>query len=287
MVKLRLNQDQTDWELLPKGMREEGSIYMDGILYDSFDNAKKVMRKRNVDLVIAISGYPGTGKSKIAAQLASFCDPSFTEDRMFQTSEEFQEAVENEIEPLKSYVLDEAFEGLSSGEVRRRAGRLFTSLLNVVRQKRLFIFIVLPDFFDLGKSIAIFRSRWLIHCYGESFGDVGTFIAFDQSSKKLLYIKGKQFENYSAQKADFNGTFTNADSPNFNWKRYEEEIKPKAIKRADENINSERNSLKHRNILLLKLKDYCGIKPKQIAEWIDMNVNYVRDLINKQRKDED
>ncbi len=282
-MKLRLNQQTMEWERLPKGSREEGSIYMDGMLHNSFSFAKGVMKKKNKDLVVCCSGYPGSGKSKIISQVASFCDPTFTEDRMHQTTEEFIEAVKAETGVMKSHVLDEAWEGLSSQQVRREIGRALLNIMNVIRQKRLFIFLVLPDFFDLSKSIAIFRSRWLIHCYEEEFGDVGKFLAFDQDSKKKLYVYGKKFEDYNAAPADFYGVFTKADSPLFNWDRYENEIKPRAMQVTFEKRIEDSKVIQQRNILIFTLATKHSYTTAEIADSIDVSLRTVQTVIKKMK----
>jgi len=286
MVKLKLNTQTNEWDELPKGSREEGSIYMDGMLFRSVKKAKGVMQKKSVDLVIVCTGYPGSGKSKLISQVASVCDPSFNENRMFQKTADFQKAVEDETEILKAYVLDEAWDGLSSSQVRREAGRLFMNLLNVIRQKRLFIFIVLPDFFDLSKQISIFRSRWLIHCYSESFGDIGRFVAFDRKSKKQLYLKGKQTENYNAHPSDFKGVFTDASPPNFNWERYENIIKPKAMVDQKEKSNDVRESVAQRDRLLLIMKKKYKWTIQELSDLMDMHYNHVSRLVAESKRRE-
>jgi len=205
---------------------------------------------------------------------------------MYQTSKDFQEGVLKEDQILRAHVLDEAWEGLSSSQVRREVGRLFMSLMNTIRQKRLFIFLVLPDFFDLTKNIAIFRSRWLIHCYSESFGDVGRFVCFDRRSKKQLYLKGKQFENYSAVPADFRGIFTNADSPRFNWKRYEDEIKPLAMELITEKEETARGSVRQRNKLMLILKIKYKWPLTKLCQVLGLDYKYISKITTTAEKQE-
>ena len=284
MVKLRLEIDKANpkndkWVELSKGSREEGSIYMDGVLYKSFKEAKEVMGKKNLDLVVAITGYPGSGKSKLVGQIAAFCDPTFNENRMYQSSQEFMEGVRDETEVLKAHVLDEAWEGLSSAQVRKEVGKLFMSLLNTIRQKRLFIFLVLPDFFDLSKNIAIFRTRWLIHCYSEYFGDVGRFVMFDRDTKKRLYIRGKQHENYNAVRADFRGVFTKADSPRFNWENYENVVKLRAMELSFKRDDEEKKSITQRNKLMIVLKRKHKWKILDISDLMKMEYTWTSKVI--------
>lgn len=282
MVKLILDKRIDDWKLLPKYSKEPGSIYMDGYLYDSYNHAKGIMKKKNVDLVTVCSGYPGSGKSKLISQIASFCDPTFSEDRMFQNSTPFIEACKSPDTPIgAALVLDEAWEGLSSTQVRKEVGRIVMSILNKVRQKRLYIFIVLPDFFDLSKNIAIFRSRWLIHCYEEEFGDIGRFAAFDREAKRQLYIRGKRYEDYNAHPASCFGVFTSADPPNFNWKRYENVIKKEGLENDSLSSKLDDRPTVQRNKLINYLKVELKQSVEKISQVTGMAIQTIYDALNK------
>lgn len=192
---------------------------MDGKLYNSFKFAKGVMNKKDIDLVILITGYPGTGKSTLATQLATFVDPTFTEERMCVEVEPFIEQIKK-AKPRQAVVLDESYETLNSADIRKDVGRALLNLLNVVRQKNLYIFLIIPNFFDLGKQIAVFRSRWLIHCYEKDFGDIGRWACFDRYKKHSLYIKGKRDENYNAIPCNFFGKFGDHIPSQINYKKY-------------------------------------------------------------------
>ena len=82
-------------------------------------------------------------------------------------------------------------------------------MLAECRQKNLFIFVVMPTFFDLDKYVALWRSRALIHVYTGSPFQRGFFCFFDVDKKKGLYVKGKKFYNYHMEKANFYGRFAN------------------------------------------------------------------------------
>ena len=58
MAKVKYDPIIKDWIKLPKGSKE--GMYTDGFLWNTFSSAKKVMKKKDVDLPVAVSGYPGT-----------------------------------------------------------------------------------------------------------------------------------------------------------------------------------------------------------------------------------
>lgn len=288
MVKIKLNQAGDDWIKLENYSKDPESFYFDGEAFDALQNIKKVMNRRNVDFPVGVTGYPGVGKSKLTSQVASILDPTFTEDRMHQTTDAFIKGVQEETQPLKCHVLDEAWDGLSSSSVRKEAGKLFVNMLNVIRQKRLYIIIVLPDFFELSKHIAIFRTRWLFHCYGENFGDVGNFAAFGQEAKKMLYIKGKPFLNYNAHPYDIHGKFTDGNPKNFNWDRYENTIKKQSLGTSTQKFENESKAVQQRNICLGILKNRHRWATKDLAELVNMNRKVIQRLVKVEKdKEED
>jgi len=111
--------------------------------------------------------------------------------------------------PYQAIVYDEAYTGLSSRATMSLINRTLISMLAEIRQRNLFIFVVMPCFFDLDKYVALWRSRALIHVYtGKNF-ERGFFSFYNVDKKKELYIKGKKYYSYSQPKANFIGRFTN------------------------------------------------------------------------------
>ena len=282
MVKVKLNRETMKWELLPKGSKE--GMYLDGYLYKSFSHAQDVMRRKDVDLPIAVTGYPGTGKSTTIIQIASFCDPTFNHTRMHQCAEDFIKAVQN-AKQGEAHVLDESYNDLNSASIRREAGRALLNVMNIIRQKRLYIFIALPDFFDLTKNIAIFRTRWLIHCYSESFGDIGRFAAFDRNAKKLLYIYGKKNEDYNATDATFYGTFTKRIPENFDWDAYVK-MKEKGLREAFTFVKNVSRAMGHRDKLLWLLYDKYDCPVKELSKFLELSSQLIHKVIKEKRSAE-
>lgn len=181
--------------------------YMDGYLVANLDTAKRIIKK-DWDMIFAVDGYEGSGKSVMTMQMAKYVDPELNLDRIVFTPKDFQKAV-LEAEKYQAVVYDEAYTGLSSRAAMTMVNRILVRMLAEIRQKNLFIFIVMPTFFDLDKYVALWRSRALIHVYtGDDF-ERGFFAFYNIDSKKLLYIIGKKFYSYKEVKPDFYGRFTN------------------------------------------------------------------------------
>lgn len=183
------------------------TFYMDGYLRTNLDVAKKVIKK-DWDMVFLYDGTEGGGKSVKAMQDAYYCDPSLVLDRITFTPNEFRKAIMN-AEKYQSVVYDEAFTGLSSREAMGAINRILVKMLAEIRQKNLFVFVVMPTFFDLDKYAALWRSRALLHVYCADGFERGYFAFYNSEKKKMLYISGKKYYSYMQPKPNFIGRFTN------------------------------------------------------------------------------
>ena len=187
----------------------ENEFYLDGFHKDNLDLAKKVIKK-DWDMLFVYDGYEGSGKSVKAMQDAFYCDPTLTIDSIVFNPEDFKKAVLN-AEPFKAIVYDEAYGGLSSKGAMGKVNKSIVQMLTEIRRKNLFIFIVLPTFFDLDKYVALWRSRALIHIYTMDNFQRGFFRFYNTDRKKALYVNGKKFYDYTMKmaKPNYKGRFTN------------------------------------------------------------------------------
>lgn len=203
MVKVLYNSKKKIWDTLPKDSKE--GRYIDGILKDNLDIATDVIKK-DFDMVFVIDGMEGAGKSTLAAQVASYVDPTFNIDRIAFTPKEFKEAV-LKAKQYQSVLYDEAYGGLSSRATMSRINRTLVKMLTEIRMRNLFVFVVLPCFFDLDKYVALWRSRVLLHVYLKGKYERGRFMFFNIDKKKALYMCGKKYYSYAKPAANFYGTF--------------------------------------------------------------------------------
>ena len=183
--------------------------YLDERLQDRLDKIKKDLKKNDKDCFIAVDGNEGSGKSTLALQIGKYVDPTLDLSRIVFTAEGFREAI-LKAKKGQCVIFDEAFTGLSSRASLSGVNRTLVSLMMQIRQKNLFVIMVLPTFFLLDKYVALFRSRALIHVY-ECSGRRGYFKVYNQRKKKLLYLLGKATYSYSGAKwkitTSFKGRF--------------------------------------------------------------------------------
>lgn len=183
-------------------------FYLDGILKDNLDLIKKKIA-HDWDMVFIIGGIEGGGKSTLAQQLARYLSGArFTLNHICFSPEDFMEKITRDefLRKGDTLILDEGFL-INSRASMSKLNRTFLSILAECRQKNLFLVIVAPNFFDLDKNIALWRSRGLFYVYHESF-ERGFFRFYNYDLKKKLYILGKKLYNYSCVKPNFFGRFT-------------------------------------------------------------------------------
>lgn len=197
--------------MVERGIRKvkvgKHSYYLDGIHKTNLDLAKELIRK-DFDMIFIYDGYEGSGKSVKAMQDAYYCDPTLTLDRVTFNPSEFRKAI-LEAKAYTSVIYDEAYTGLSSRAAMSRINRALVTMLAEIRQKNLFVFVVLPTFFDLDKYVALWRSRALVHIYlGKKF-QRGYFQFYSMDRKKQLYAEGKKYYSYYKPSPNFRGRFTN------------------------------------------------------------------------------
>lgn len=177
MVKIILrkpSEDTKSWffEELPKFDKTPGSMYIDGGLFKKLTLVKKLIRK-DWDAVYVVDGEVGAGKSVFTQQICYFVsDGDFTLDEVTFKPKEFRDQV------LKSpkyngIMFDEAFRGMSSRGTLTGINKMLMSLMQEIRQRNLFIFIVLPSIWDLDSHIKLNRCRGLFHIHTDENKDRG------------------------------------------------------------------------------------------------------------------
>lgn len=187
------------------------------------DKVKK-KKGKDWDMVICVDGREGAGKSVLAQQMAYFLNPNFNLDNLCFNSLEFRKKIlaANKFDAI---IYDEAFSGLNARQSMGAINRSVVSMLTEIRQKNLFVFILVPSFFDLDKYVALWRSFALIHVYTGKNLKRGFFSFYNYKRKKKLYLLGKKLYQYNKEIPNFRGEYPNQYTVN------EKEYREKKMKK--------------------------------------------------------
>lgn len=270
---------------LDNGQEVEG--YIDETLAKNLDDVKKSVLKQGWDYVCVVSGIVGVGKSTFAQKICKYLDPTFTtKDRIcFEAKGEngFLERTSNG-EKGQAFMLDESFADLNTKVTR---GSDFVRIINhlqLIRQRNLFIVLCLPNFFDLSKGVAIFRTSHLFVIYHEAF-ERGKFAAFSRNEKRKLYVKGSKYIDYNLVKPNFRGRFTKqwiAD-----WDLYEK-LKEEHLKKQAKDTTK---PLKTKRLVWLKaallMLIEMNVKPKAIIKEVGISPTHFYDIVGGRFTEDD
>ncbi len=228
-----------------------------------------------------------SGKSTLAFQIGKYVDPTLNLDRIVFDAESFRQAIFKATKG-QCVIFDEAFTGFSSRASLSAINRALVNLMMQMRQKNLFVIIVLPTFFLLDKYVALWRTKALIHVY-ENKGRRGYFRLYNKKKKKLLYLFGKQTYSYNPKinskerlytnfKGHFYGVFALGD------KETEKKYRKKKIKALED---TEKNPMtagqvkyrEQRDIIIYLLRKNLKLTYQELAELLseyDFAISYVQ-----------
>ena len=217
-------------EQFPMGSRKhqkEPGFHMDDILKKQLDILiKNIIKDWDFTIIISGSGEVRVGKSVLAMQIGAYWTEQMEKIHgikvPFSIKENFVMDGRRLIEvgnklgqnfPYSALIFDEAGADLEGKKVMSQLTQDVLDYYRECGQYNMLNILVLPEYFDLPKGIAMTRSICLIDVYYVTDQDAmfqrGFFNFFSKRSKKKLYLKGKRELDYKSAKYDFNGKFPN------------------------------------------------------------------------------
>lgn len=182
-------------------------------LREKLDNVKKII-KRKWDAVFIIDGNERIGKSTLGMTAAWYLSDAKLTLNNFATGMSDAAQKIDELPDHSILFVDEASLVFNSKDAITREGKKLAKILDVVGQKNMIFILVLPTFFDLNKSIATRRSKFLMHVYTGNDMLRGRFTYFGPNKKRQLYTYGKKnFGSYAKPKSDWLGNFDDFKLP--------------------------------------------------------------------------
>ena len=207
--KLNLSKTEAQsYQKVIRGSRDGKAVFLTikGYHKKTLDQVYKKVYNRDWDYVCCVAGIPGAGKSEFAKLSARYLSPWFDETYIAWNAQDFIRITTNAPE-YSSVVLDESFKDLNSSVSRSGDFMKIINHLQLIRKRHLFIFLCLPNFFDLAPGIAVFRTSHLFVVYADDEGNRGHFAAYDRERKRMLYTKGKKFLDYNANPPNYKERF--------------------------------------------------------------------------------
>ncbi len=190
--------------MVKKLKTREIDFFMDNVARNNLDEVRYRVLEKDFDFVTVVDGREGSGKSVLAMQYGAYLDPNFSLDNIVFTAEDFIKKIKDpKIKKGACILLDEGFNAINSRASMSEINRSMGAIATEMRQKNLFIIIVLPSFFDLDKQFALHRASSLIHVYLKDSVERGQYLIFPRSKKLYLYLNGKKTYNYSKPKSPF------------------------------------------------------------------------------------
>ncbi len=233
-------------------------------LKKNLDKIKDLLKYRDKDYLLVVDGAEGAGKSTLALQVGRYVDPTLDLSRVCMTPQEFRSAI-IKAQSKQCVIYDESVTGLLSRSATSRINRMLVSLMMQMRQKNLFVIVIIPTFFMLDKYVALFRSKALIHVTEKN--ERYTFHVFNKKYKQMLYLQGAKTLSYGKTIAmtglDFRGEFFGKYA--INEEAYRKK-KIDALKLLEEDIESENKYLEQRNQLIYLLDKQTKLTLSEMEE---------------------
>jgi hypothetical protein len=215
-----------DWFPNKKNPKKAG-FYMDDNLKLQLDVLlKNIKNDWDFTIIICGEGEVRVGKSKLAMDIACYWSyqiwklykikvPFNLQDNfVFEGTHLIKKGnMLGQSHPYSALVFDEAGADLEGRKVMQGSTQDVLDFFRECGQYNLLNILVLPEYFDLPKGIALSRSMFLINVYYTADDDGlfvrGYFNFFSKRQKKWLYLKGKKDLNYKSVAYDFHGRFYN------------------------------------------------------------------------------
>lgn len=261
----------------PKKRRVPG-FFLHGNLKTQIDYyIKNINRDWDFTIIICGEGEVRVGKSFLACQIGAYWTSEvnrlYNKNVPFNLDENFVFDGRKLIEkgnklgiahPYSVLIFDEAGADLEGTKAMLATTRDVKDYLRECGQYNMLTILVLPEYFDLPRGIAISRAACLVNVYyfadEEGYFQRGYFKYYNRPAKKKLYLKGKKNLDYQASPDSFYGDFD--DIFPLDLEKYKE-LKKSALKKRGSTTMDKK--LLQRNIAWYLLVSEFDVNMSELA----------------------
>jgi hypothetical protein len=282
-----------NWEEITKEEKNQMSqedqdkyvIYLDGKKKEKLDFVKKQQAK-NTDACSIYDGPEGSGKSTDAVTDMRYVTNDKFDLQKHMIGADYEEALDKleAVEDGLGLIFDEGQLLFASNEHMKRESRDLHKIFSIIRQKRLFVIIILPSIFRLNTYFAIDRSRFLVHHYIKG-GDKGYFAYYGGQRKDKLIRYGKKTHDHSCVQPSFRGRFTvSAPLENPEYKAFKRKTLLEALRQA-KNPKKQRSEVEIKRDLIAQMiknnPNKTSVELGSILGITDRRVRQIRTQLNE------
>ncbi len=292
MVRLLFDHEKKEWLFLTDvDPKSEQEIVMDARRIKYLNRVKKDLRDDKDNLEI-ICGGVGSGKSTLGR-----LDCRYVSDERFHPRTHVIRDV-NDIKPvitnvqrLDAVLIDEAVMMFLATETMSKKQKYANLIMDVVRQKNLFIVICCPHFHRLTSSIAVDRATTLTRTYIDSrTGLRGRFAFYGTRAKEKLYRFAKaNYGSLKGAKPKYRGTFGKDNTHEELYRKVKDETLTMALNSLDGDKDNKTPQTPQEIIYEHNLKFVEKHKDKsarEVGELLDCHMRTIQRmrLVIKERK---
>lgn len=248
--------------------------------------AKHIKKDWFFMILVSGSGITRVGKSVLAQQIAYYLawknGVKFDINQIYWHGEEvMKKAVK--LPKWTPFIYDEAKGGLDSKRAMETLTKNLTDFFAEAGQLNLLPIVVIPDFFDFKKEIAVTQSICLFNVYYKGEFKRGYYGFYSADDKRALYYKGKLFRNYFVKNPSYRGYFPNkymVDETEYR-RRKRLALKRAVADRVVKGIAPLHKKWKEQRDVLMKRLHEDGLSYEQISNILDNHgVKLPRNKIN-------
>jgi hypothetical protein len=207
---------------------QQSDFWLDRALYDKLKSLKKIQSKE-WDGVIIIDGQERSGKSILGMACGWYLSGGKMTEKNFATGIKDCAKKISELPDGSVLQIDEGSLMFSGKDSLNKQVKQLMKILDVVGQKNIIFIVCLPCFFDLNKTIAVRRSKFLCHVYPDKEYNRGNYAFWGENAKKKLYRIGKKnYDSYAYPVATFIGKFPHFKPPFYD--KYIKKIKKESLR---------------------------------------------------------
>jgi hypothetical protein len=220
--------------------RVRQGYYLDDTLVPNLDFLKKMVENK-WDGVFLIVGSVGSGKTTMSHAICHYLDKTFNIDRVVFSGEELMRQID--IANVGDAIcFDEAVLSMSSQDFASELQKVLIKKFTLIRSKRLYILLIIPNFYLLRKWFAIDRTKFMINTYSPDGISRGYFKFYSWNRKKDLFLKGYKYLDMNCVNPNFKGRFTDTEGFFIDPVAYEAK-KQIAVKKLTEGEKTDKQKL--------------------------------------------